>query len=56
MKIGILSDTHGHLTRSLAAIECLLDAGAEMLIHCGDIGSEQILIELGLFNFGACRR
>ncbi|MFP6903789.1 MAG: YfcE family phosphodiesterase [Verrucomicrobiota bacterium] len=46
MKIGLLSDTHGHLARSHAAIQCLLEQGVECLIHCGDIGSEQILIEL----------
>jgi putative phosphoesterase len=46
MKIGLLSDTHGHLARSHAAIQCLLEQEVECLIHGGDIGSEQILIEL----------
>jgi uncharacterized protein len=46
MIIGALSDTHGHLARSRAAIQILLDKGAELLIHSGDIGHENILIEL----------
>ncbi len=43
MKIGLLSDTHGWLDPAL------LDwfAGAAMILHAGDVGSETILHELG---------
>lgn len=46
MKIGIMSDTHGDLTTTRQAVELLLSAGAEALVHCGDIGSELCLEEL----------
>ena len=38
MKIGILSDSHGKTRRLSAAIELLVDRGAEAIVHCGDIG------------------
>ena len=37
MLIGILSDTHNQRQRTQAAIQLLLDEGAEILIHCGDL-------------------
>ncbi|MDF3129548.1 YfcE family phosphodiesterase [Kiritimatiellaeota bacterium B1221] len=43
MILGLLSDTHGHLHRTEAALCILKDAGSEHLIHCGDLGSEDIL-------------
>src|SRR5205085_6025996 len=43
MRLGILSDTHGNLATSAAGVRALLDAGAEYLIHCGDVGSTEIL-------------
>lgn len=43
MKLGLLSDTHGHLDRTETALRMLKDAGAEHLIHCGDLGSEEVL-------------
>ena len=46
MKIGLLSDTHGHAPRTAAACRLLLDAGAAHLIHCGDIGGDSVLAEL----------
>ncbi len=46
MKLGLLSDTHGHTTRTAHACRLLLDAGAEHLIHCGDIGGEGVLAEI----------
>jgi uncharacterized protein len=39
MLIGIISDTHGHLAEgALAAL-----AGAELILHAGDIGKQAIL-------------
>lgn len=37
MRIGILSDTHDQLDRTLAAVEILRTAGADVLVHCGDL-------------------
>jgi putative phosphoesterase len=46
MLLGILSDSHGHAETTHRAVEALLEAGAETLIHLGDIGSEEVLEEL----------
>lgn len=43
MILGILSDTHGRSDAATRAIELLLAAGAEYLIHCGDVGGEGVL-------------
>lgn len=43
MKIGILSDTHNELNRTRIAIEKLLAAGSEILIHCGDLSGPDIV-------------
>ena len=41
--MGILSDTHDELTRTRLAVRMLCDAGAEALIHCGDLASPPIV-------------
>ena len=41
MKIGIISDSHGKSQTLKNAISILLDAGAQALVHCGDIESPQ---------------
>jgi uncharacterized protein len=41
--VGILSDTHDRVEPTRAAIQLLRQAGAEFYIHCGDVGSEQVL-------------
>lgn len=43
MKIGILSDTHNQLERTRNAIEQLKQLEADVLIHCGDITSPEIV-------------
>lgn len=43
MILGLLSDTHGHLTRTTLALELLQARGAEHLVHCGDLGSEDLV-------------
>jgi putative phosphoesterase len=40
--IGILSDSHGRFEITKRAIELLRSRGAEYLIHCGDVGEENI--------------
>jgi putative phosphoesterase len=40
--IGVISDTHGHIDpRALAALR-----GAELILHAGDIGGEQVITTL----------
>lgn len=41
--IGILSDTHGAGAAASAAVSLLRKHGAQLLIHCGDVGSESVL-------------
>ena len=43
MKIGLISDTHDQLQRTIVAVDTLASAGAERLIHCGDFVSHEIL-------------
>lgn len=46
MKLGILSDSHGRVTPVRQALQLLDRAGAEALVHCGDVGSLDVLDEL----------
>jgi putative phosphoesterase len=41
--VGILSDTHGAGVAASAAVALLLKAGAQHLIHCGDVGSQSVV-------------
>jgi putative phosphoesterase len=50
MRVGILSDTHGRLPAAKAAMKLLVGAGCEMFIHCGDVGSCEILDLLAGLN------
>ena len=58
MRLGILSDTHDQVARSRLAMTHLLDAGANVLVHCGDITIPEVVYELGAipsyFVFGNC--
>ncbi len=42
MKIGVISDTHGHLDRKILK----LFAGVDHILHGGDIGYASIILEL----------
>jgi putative phosphoesterase len=46
MIIGILSDSHGRAEWVRLAVEILRRNGAEMLLHCGDVGGIEVLDEL----------
>lgn len=46
MKIGLISDTHGDIARTKRAAALLKSHAVEAVIHCGDIGSQRVLIEL----------
>jgi putative phosphoesterase len=43
MRLGILSDTHDKSERTRHAVEMLVQAGAELLVHCGDFTSPALL-------------
>jgi putative phosphoesterase len=43
MRIGILSDTHDQLPRTVAAVELLRAEGAETLFHCGDLTGAKVV-------------
>jgi putative phosphoesterase len=43
MLIGIVSDTHGHVPNARAAVHMLQSLGVEAVLHCGDIGSAEIV-------------
>lgn len=43
MRVGILSDTHNQLARTRLAVGLLLDDGAEVLMHCGDVTGPEVV-------------
>jgi hypothetical protein len=42
MRIGVISDTHGHVMNTLAAVRMLESLAVEAVLHCGDICSAEI--------------
>jgi putative phosphoesterase len=56
MIVGILSDTHGRADMAHLAVDKLLENKAEYLIHCGDVGGQDVLDALAghpsMFVFG----
>jgi len=57
-RIGIISDTHGHLGNARKAVDLLVSQNVDQVIHCGDIGSPEIVTLLDRwpthFVFGNC--
>lgn len=47
MRIGVVSDTHGHTINTQAAVRRLESLEVERVIHCGDVGNDEIV---GLFS------
>jgi uncharacterized protein len=43
MLLGIISDTHDRIPRTIAAIKLFHEAGVETILHCGDICGSAIL-------------
>lgn len=43
MILGILSDTHGNCSRAKSALHAMRDYPVGHVIHCGDLGSEEIV-------------
>ena len=42
-RVGLLSDSHGRAERTERAVDALLAAGADVLIHAGDVETEAVL-------------
>jgi uncharacterized protein len=58
VRLGIISDTHGHVELTRPAVRMLESVGIDAVLHCGDIGSIAV-VELfaawpGHFVFGNC--
>lgn len=58
MRLGIVSDTHGHTDHTHPAIRLLKSLEVDQVLHCGDIGSVEV-VELfhpwpTHFVFGNC--
>ena len=58
MKIGVLSDTHGDVKQTEAALEVFRGQGVSQILHCGDIGTPEVVRLFGeiptAFVFGNC--
>jgi len=58
MRLGIISDTHGHVELTRSAVRMLESLEVDAVLHCGDIGSIEV-VELFAkwpthFVFGNC--
>jgi putative phosphoesterase len=42
-RVGIVSDTHGHVAHTQAALRMLDALQVQVILHCGDVGSGEIL-------------
>jgi len=58
MRLGIVSDTHGHLENARAAARVLEAEQVDAVLHCGDIGTPAVIAEFvgwpTHFVFGNC--
>jgi putative phosphoesterase len=43
MRIGVLSDTHGHRAKTERVVDVFHQRQIDLVIHCGDIGSPEIV-------------
>jgi putative phosphoesterase len=43
MLLGVVSDTHGHVAYAREAVRMLESLAVETVLHCGDIGSPEIV-------------
>lgn len=48
--IGLLSDSHGRADTTEEAVQLLIEQGADLLIHLGDVGTEQVLDALAAIH------
>jgi putative phosphoesterase len=42
-RLGIVSDTHGHVPNTQAALQMLDALEVQAILHCGDVGTSEIL-------------
>jgi putative phosphoesterase len=49
--VGIISDTHNQVERTQSAVELLQNEGADLLIHCGDFTSTEIVTICAVMPF-----
>lgn len=58
MRIGVVSDTHGSVEHTRSAVRMLDSLGVEAVLHCGDIGSAEVVEMFAAwptsFVFGNC--
>ncbi len=58
MRIGVVSDTHGHVENTRQAIRLLESLEVEQVLHCGDIGTPEIVAMFSAwpthFVYGNC--
>ncbi len=58
MRLGIVSDSHGHVELTRPAIRMLDSLDVERVLHCGDIGSAEVVEMFAQwptdFVFGNC--
>lgn len=43
MRLGVVSDTHGHVDHARQAVRMLESLGVERVLHCGDVGSQEVV-------------
>ncbi len=43
MILGVVSDTHGHIANTQRAVRMLESCEVELVLHCGDIGSIDVV-------------
>jgi len=43
MRVGIISDTHGHVNFARPAVQMFESLDVQRVLHCGDIGSAEIV-------------
>lgn len=43
MLLGVVSDTHGHVEYTRHAVRMLSSLAVDLVLHCGDIGSAEII-------------
>jgi putative phosphoesterase len=43
VRIGVISDTHGHVELTRPAVRMFESLGVEAILHCGDIGSIDVV-------------
>ena len=50
MRIGVVSDTHGNLSNTQAAVRLLSSLDVEAVLHCGDIGTVEVIETIGTLD------